>query len=155
MKRLKYQLKIQSPVARVYDNMLGLSSKSTYKEWTSVFSPTSTYKGTWDVGSKILFVSEDDKGESAGVVSRIMEHNVNSFVSIRHDGMLKSGKEIMEGPEVEEWSGGMENYAFEEADGMTTVFIEIDAAEEHKESMDKLYPTALQKLKEICERDEN
>ena len=86
------------------------------------------------------------------MVSRILENKPNEFVSIQHYGMLKSGEEITEGPEVEGWAGGLENYSFEEVDGSTRVTIGIDAAEEHQEYMDKLYPNALQKLKEICER---
>jgi len=153
MKRLNYKVSIQSPTAKVYDNMLGLSEISTYEEWTSLFSPTSSYKGNWDTGSKILFVSVDEKGELAGMVSRILENRINKFVSIQHYGMLKSGKEIIEGPEVEEWSGLLENYSFKDENGVTIVSIDIDADEEHEEYMDKLYPNALLKLKEICERD--
>lgn len=153
MKRLNYKVSIQSPAATVYDNMLGLSEKSTYEEWTSLFSPTSSYKGNWDVGSKILFVSVNEEGELEGMVSRIIENSVNKFVSIQHYGMLKSGEEITEGPEVEAWSGGLENYSFEEKDGTTIVSIEIDAAEEYEEYMNKLYPKSLQKLKVICELD--
>ncbi|MBT8229841.1 MAG: SRPBCC domain-containing protein [Bacteroidia bacterium] len=153
MKKLNYKVSIESPIAIVYDKMLGLSQKSTYTEWTSIFSPTSSYEGSWETGSKILLVSKDEKGELAGMVSRIVENRVNEFVSIQHYGMLKGGKEITEGPEVEGWSGSLENYALEEVDGTTIVSIEIDAAEEHEEYMDKLYPNALLKLKEICERD--
>jgi hypothetical protein len=153
MKKLKYKVSIQSPVAKVYDIMLGISKKSTYDEWTSLFSPTSTYEGNWKTGSKMLFVSLDEKGDHAGMVSKILENRENKFVSIQHNGMLKSGEEITEGPDVEEWSGGLENYTFEEENGMTIVSIELDAAEEYKEYMDKLYPNALLKLKEICERD--
>jgi len=155
MKRLNYKVSIQSPAATVYDNMLGLSEKSTYEEWTSLFSPTSSYEGNWDSGSKILFVSVDKNGEKGGMVSRILENSANKFVSIQHYGMLKSGEEITEGPEVEGWSGGLENYSFEEEDGTTIVSIDIDAAEEYKEYMDKLYPNALLKLKEICEREKD
>jgi len=153
MKKLKYKISIQSPIVLVYDNMLGLSKKSTYEEWTSLFSPTSTYEGNWQTGSKILFTSLDKNGETAGMVSKILENNVNKFVSIQHYGMIKSGKEITEGPDVEEWSGSLENYSFEEENGMTIVSIEMDAAEEHEEYMNKLYPNSLQKLKEICERN--
>ena len=137
----------------VYDVMLGLSDKSTYQEWTTIFSPTSSYEGSWDQGSKMLFVSVDKQGERAGMVSRILENRPNQFISIQHYGMLRSGEEITEGPEVEPWAGSLENYAFAEADGTTIVSIEIDGAAEHEEYMNKLYPSALQKLKEVCERD--
>ena len=155
MKRLKYEVSIQSIVSKVYDNMFGLSKKFTYQEWTSLFSPTSTYEGNWEIGSKILFVSLDEKGEPGGMVSKIIDNSVNKFVSIQHYGFLKSGKEITEGPEVEEWAGGLENYSFKEKDGTTVVTIEIDAVEEYEDYMNKLYPNALLKLKEICERDKD
>ena len=150
---LKYNISIQSPVAQVYDKMLGITKKTSYQEWTSMFSPTSSYEGSWDVGSKMLFVSLDEQGQTAGMVSRILENNENEFVSIQHYGMLKAGEEITEGPEVEGWAGGLENYTFTEEGKMTVVTIEIDTIEGYEEYMDKLYPNALLKLKEICERD--
>ena len=152
MKRLKYQINIDSPSSHVYDVMLGITNKSTYEDWTSIFSPTSSYTGNWDEGSKMLLTSQDDKGELAGMVSRILENKVNEFVSIQHYGMLKSGEEITEGPEVDGWAGCLENYHFEEKDSATILTIEIDSGEEHEEYMDKLYPKSLEKLKEICER---
>ena len=154
MKTLKYNITIARSVAQVYDQMLGLSKKSSYNEWTSMFSPTSSYEGSWDKGSKMLFTSVNDKGETSGMVSRILENKPKEFVSIQHIGMLKAGEEITEGPEVEGWAGGLENYSFSEENGMTTVTIGIDAAEEHQEYMDKLYPSALEKLKEVCERED-
>ena len=151
MKVLKYQISINSPASHVYDKMLGLSDKSTYNHWTAMFSPTSSYDGSWATGSNIRLTSTDDKGELSGMLSRILENRENEFVSIQHYGMLKDGVEITEGPEVDEWSGGLENYSFEEKDGKTVVSIEIDSSEEYEEYMNKLYPSALTKLKEICE----
>ena len=151
MKRLKYEINIQRPVNIVYDYLLGLTNKTTYQKWTTIFSPTSTYEGNWDKGSKMLFVSLDDKGEKAGMVSRILENTPNEFVSIQHYGMLKSGEEITEGPEVDDWAGGLENYYFKEEGGMTIVSIEIDSVEGYEDYMNNLYPNALSKLKEICE----
>jgi hypothetical protein len=35
--------------------MLGSNSKNLYEQWTSLFNPTSTYRGAvWDKGNKIL-----------------------------------------------------------------------------------------------------
>ena len=153
MKKLTYQININSPVSNVYDKMLGVSDRSTYEEWTTIFSPTSSFEGNWEKGSKMLFTSIGESGEREGMVSKILENNVNEFVSIQHIGMLKAGKEITEGPEVDEWSGGLEDYSFEQEGDVTNVSIAIDSAEEYEEYMNNLYPNALQKLKEVCERD--
>lgn len=152
MKKLLYKISINAPLSKVYDIMLGLKSKSTYEQWTALFNPTSTYEGSWDKGNKILFVGVDEKGEKGGMVSRIAENIPNQFVSINHYGLLQGGKEITEGPEVEKWANGFENYTFEENKGATTVTVDLDTTEDFVGYMNDAYPKALDKLKEICEK---
>ena len=152
MKKLQYIVNINAPVARVYDIMLGINNKSTYEEWTSLFNPTSTYEGSWDKGNKMLFIGVDEKGEKGGMVSRIVENIPNRFVSIQHYGLVQAGQEITEGPEVEKWANGYENYTLEENNGTTTVTVDLDTTEEFLDYMNETYPKALNKLKEICEK---
>jgi glycogen debranching enzyme len=97
---LQFKVSIQAPVSAVYEFMLGLNHKTTYEKWTSVFNPTSTYEGSWDKGSKILFLGVDEQGEKNGMVSRIVENHRNQRVSIQHYGLLKGNEEIIDGPEV-------------------------------------------------------
>ena len=130
MKKLEFKVDINAPVSKIYDIMLGIVNKSTYEQWTSFFNPTSTYEGGWEKGSKILFVGVDEKGEKGGMVSRIAENIPHRFVSIQHYGLLKADDEITEGPEVEKWANGFENYTFEESNGTTTVTVDLDTTEE-------------------------
>ncbi len=81
--------------------MLGISNKSAYEQWTFLFNPTSTYEGSWNKGSKMLFVGTDEKGEKGGMVSEIFDNIPNQFISIRHYGLVKANVEITEGLEVE------------------------------------------------------
>ncbi|MBK6989539.1 MAG: SRPBCC domain-containing protein [Bacteroidetes bacterium] len=157
MKKLQFKVSINAPVTKIYDLMLGINSKSTYDQWTSMFNPTSTYEGSWDKGSKILFVGVDEKGEKGGMISRIVENIPNRFVSIQHYGLFKADKEITEGPEVEKWANGFENYTFEENNGSdsyrgTTVTVDLDTTEDFLDYMNQTYPKALDKLKELCEK---
>ena len=152
MEKLQFIVSINAPVTRIYDFMLGISSKSTYEQWTSLFNPTSTYEGNWDKGNKILFIGVDEKGEKGGMVSRIAENIPNQFVSIQHYGLFKADKEITEGPDVEKWANGFENYTFEENGEATTVTVDLDTTEEFIGFMNETYPKALDKLKEICEQ---
>ncbi len=152
MKKLQFKISIKAPAARVYDFMLGLNSKSTYEHWTSVFNPTSTWEGSWEKGNKMLFVGVDEKGEKGGMVSRIAENIPNRFVSVQHYGLVKGDKEVTEGPEVEKWANGFENYTFEENQGTTTVTVDLDATEDFLDYMNQTYPKALDKLKELCEK---
>lgn len=152
MKKLQYKVSIDAPASRIYDFMLGINSKSTYEQWTALFNPTSTWEGSWDKGSKMLFIGVDDKGEKGGLVSRIVENNPDRFVSIQHYGLVQGDKEITEGPEVEKWANGFENYTFEERNGTTTVTVDLDTTEDFIAYMNESYPKALDKLKEICEK---
>ena len=152
MKRLQFTVNINAPVTRIYDFMLGISNKSTYEQWTSLFNPTSTYEGSWDKGNKILFIGVDEKGEKGGMVSKIAENIPNRFVSIQHYGILKADKEVTTGPEVDKWANGFENYRFEENNRTTTVTVELDTTEDFLDYMNQNYPKALDKLKELCEK---
>ncbi len=151
MNQLQFKITIHAPVEKVYTTMLGLNNKATYEQWTALFNPTSSYEGNWNKGEKILFVGVDDKGEKGGMVSSIKEHIPTQFVSIQHKGLLVGGQEIMEGPDVEKWANGMENYSFEENNGATTITVDLDTTEEFVDYMNENYPKALEKLKEICE----
>lgn len=151
MENLQFKISINAPVNKTYDLMLGINNKSSYEQWTSLFNPTSTYEGSWDKGSKILFIGVDEKGEKGGMVSKIAENIPNRFVSIQHYGFLKADEEITEGPEVEKWSNGFENYTFEESNGTTTVTVDIQTSEDFLDYLNETYPKALDKLKELCE----
>jgi hypothetical protein len=152
MKKLQFKISINAPASKIYDIMLGIKSKSTYEQWTALFNPTSTYEGNWGKGTKILFVGIDEKGEKGGMVSKIAENTPNQFVSIQHYGLLKGDKEITEGPDVEKWANGFENYTYTENNGTTTVTVDLDTTEEFVDYMNESYPKALDKLKEICEK---
>ena len=154
MEKLQFKVSINAPASRVYDLMLGINSKSTYEQWTSLFNPTSTYEGSWDKGSKMLFIGVDEKGEKGGMVSRIAENIPNQFVSIQHYGLVKADQEITEGAEVEKWANGFENYTFEENNGTTTLTVDLDTSEDFLGYMNEHYPKALDKLKEICEKED-
>lgn len=151
MKKLQFKASIQAPLAKVYDLMLGLTHKSTYEEWTALFNPTSTYEGNWEKGSKMLFLGVDENGQKGGMVSEMADHIPHQFVSIRHYGLLQAGVEITDGPEVEKWANGFENYTFEENNGTTIITVDLDTTEEFVDYMTESYPSALEKLKEMCE----
>lgn len=152
MENLIFKIIISAPAHKIYEFMLGLNNKSTYEQWTAVFNPTSTYEGSWSKGSKILFIGIDEKGEKGGMVSRIVENIPNQFVSIQHYGLFKDNEEVLDGPEVEKWANGFENYRYEENNGSTMVSVSLDTTEDFISYMNQTYPKALEKLKELCEQ---
>lgn len=152
MRKLQFKINIHAPAKKVYDLMLGISNKETYEQWTALFNPTSTYAGSWEKGSKMLFIGNDEEGGQGGMLSEVAENIPNRFVSIRHYGLVKSNIEITEGAEVEKWANGFENYTFEDNNGTTSVTVDLDTTEDFSDYMKQTYPKALEKLKEISEK---
>lgn len=152
MEKLQFKIEINDTAQRVYETMLGLKEKSTYEKWTSAFNPTSTYEGSWDKGSKILFIGNDENGKKGGMISKIEEHEPAKFVSILHYGFLDGDNEITTGEQVEKWAGGHENYIFDEKNSITTLTVEIDSIEDYLDYFNQTYPAALEKLKAMFQK---
>lgn len=152
MKKLHYSIKINAPAEKVWQTML---DPETYKEWTEVFNPGGGghFRGSWEKGSKILFIGLDpETGKEGGMVSRIAENRPYEFISIEHLGILKEGVEDTTSEEARKWTPAFENYTFKEENGVTEVSVEQDMVEEMTDEFDKMWPKALEKLKEIAEK---
>jgi uncharacterized protein YndB with AHSA1/START domain len=144
MKRQNYNASIKAPKEKVWDTLWG---KESYKQWTAAFAEGSDAITDWKEGSKVLFT--DGKGE--GMVARIAKRIDNEYLSLQHLGMLKDGKEITEGPEVEGWAGAEENYTLKEENGITKLDVDIDLTDKWLDYFNKTWPKALDKLKELAE----
>lgn len=152
MKKISFEIEIKEEPKIVYENMLGLKDKATYSDWTSVFDPSSRWEGSWDKGSKILFLGSDENGHEGGMVSRIRENKPAREVYIEHLGIYDKGKEVTEGTDMESWAGSQENYYFDETSEGTRIRIEMDSTDDHADYFQESWPKALKKLKEICEK---
>ncbi|GGH12628.1 SRPBCC domain-containing protein [Sphingobacterium alkalisoli] len=148
MKTLTYNIDIQAPASKVFNTML---ERETYRQWTSEFNPTSDFKGGWNKGDKIYFISTDETGKCEGMIAEIAEHVPDEYISIRHYGMLHNDMEITEGPAIEGWAGALENYTFREHNGVTTLTIAVDTNDEYIAYFEEAWPKALKHLKDICE----
>jgi len=151
MEKLTFEKEINASAQKVYETMLGLQDKSTYAYWTATFNPTSTYEGSWDKGSKILFVGCDENGKRGGMVSKVEENEPAKLVVVRHYGFVDGDDEITTGELVEKWAGGQEIYTFKNHDGKTKVTVELDTINDFLAYFKDKYPQAMDKLKEISE----
>ncbi|WP_100612250.1 tungsten formylmethanofuran dehydrogenase [Confluentibacter lentus] len=151
MEKIQFKKDIKSSAKNVFETMLGLKNIETYEQWTAEFNPTSTYEGQWKKGAKMYFVGTDEKGNRGGMVSEIADLIPAKFVSIRHYGILDGDIEITKGEQVEKWAGGLENYSFNENNGVTTVTIDMDITEDYLDYFKTTWPKALDTLKRISE----
>lgn len=146
---LHFETTIGANAATVFH---ALFDEKMYNEWTTVFNPTSHFKGSWKKGSKMIFLGTGQDGKEGGMISRIREKIPNRFVSIEHVGIIEDGKEISSGPDVERWAGALENYTLTENNEGTLLSVDMDAFPEWAAYFSETWPRALEKLKTICER---
>ena len=146
---LHFEININASAEKVYNIML---ADKTYSKWTSAFNPTSRFMGSWEKGSKILFIGTDENGKVGGMVSIISENIPNKYVGIDHVGIIDGDKELTSGPVVKEWAGVSENYTFTENNGSTQVSVDMGTNDEFEAYFSETYPKALNILKAICEK---
>lgn len=150
MQKIHFSIFIHAPKEKVWDTML---SDDTYRQWTSSFNPGSYYKGSWEEGSKILFLGPGAGGEGeSGMYSIVRENRTYEFLSLQHQGIIKNGIEDTTSDESKKWTGAYENYIFIEKDGGTELSVDMDVEDEHKPVLEEMWPKALQALKELAER---
>ncbi len=145
------EILINAPREKVWDTML---NDATYRQWTASFCPGSYYQGSWDKGSKILFLGPNpETGKEGGMVSRIAENIPHEFVSIEHMGIVNEGVEDTESEEVAPWKGFHENYTFQDQDGATMLIIDTDMVDTMADEMSTLWDKALLALKDLVENN--
>ncbi|HEX8280703.1 MAG TPA: SRPBCC domain-containing protein [Chthoniobacterales bacterium] len=145
MEKLEFAITINAPRAKVWSTML---ADATYREWTSAFHAGSFYEGSWEQGSEIRFLIP----EGDGMIARIAENRRHEFISIEHLGSIANGVADTESDAAKAIAGARENYTFTEAGGATTVTVNMDTTSEFTAIFAEMWPRALAKLKEVCER---
>lgn len=147
MEKINFSASINAPREKVWSV---LWNDASYREWTSAFTEGS-YAETdnWKEGSKVLFLSPGGNG----MVSRVASNKPNEFMSFEHLGEVKNGAEDTESDSVKGWKGAKENYTLTDESGKTKLLVEMDSIDEFKDYFLKTWPQALQKLKELAEKN--
>ena len=146
MEKQEFKISIDAPKEKVWNILWG---KNTYPVWTSVFAEGSSVETDWKKGSRAVF----HDGQNNGMISSIAENIPNEYMSIKHLGTLKNGVEDMDSPETKEWGGALENYTLKNADGKTELVVDMDITEQYKDYFIKTWPRALDKVKELAEKN--
>lgn len=150
MKKLQFSIDIKAPKEQVWKI---LWNDDTYRKWSSAFMEGSYAVSNWDEGDRVLFLAPD----GGGMFSTIERKIPNEFMSFKHLGIIKNGKEEPESEESRKLSGAMEHYKLQEVGGITKLKVEVDVDDlgtgfDHEEMMNKAFPKALEKIKEMSEK---
>ena len=147
MEKINFTTSINAPREKVWKV---LWDDESYRKWTSAFMEGS-YAETdnWKEGSKVLFLSSGGNG----MVSKVASNKKNEFMSFEHLGVVKNGVEDTESESVKEWAGARENYRLTEENGKTKLVVDMDSTDEYKDYFAKTFPVALEKVKELAEKN--
>ena len=105
----------------------------------------------------VWIVGGVDKGNDYNELMALVREKVKAIICLGKDNKriheaFEDDVEINEGPQVESWAGGQENYTFQTDGDTTNIIVEVDVTEDHATWFDKTYPLALAKLKEVIEK---
>jgi uncharacterized protein YndB with AHSA1/START domain len=142
MKELQFSVLINAPKQKVWDT---LWQDGTFREWAGIIDPGTHKVGELKEGNEIQFIS----GNGYGVTSLVEKLVAGEYVLLRHQAdTQEEGKQERE----KEWTGGNENYALLEKEGVTTLTAEFDVPPELEEYFRDNYPKALERVKVLAER---
>jgi len=150
MQTQHYEITVHAPAEVVWETML---DDATYRLWAGAFYPGSYFEGSWLQGSEILFLGDNEDGTASGMVGVIAEHRPHEFVSIEYRGQIVSGIEDTTSDDARAIAGTHENYTFTEADGVTTVSVDIDVDDQYAEMFAEMWPRALLALRDLSEAE--
>jgi len=141
MEKIEFKTSINASAEKVWDVLFGVES---YPKWTAVFAEGSSVETDWKKGSKAVF----GDGKGSGMVAVIAENIPNEFMSIKHIGEIKDGKE-----KLHDWGESLENYTLKEKDGQTELTIDMNIIDEWKDYFNETWPAALKKVKAMSESE--
>jgi uncharacterized protein YndB with AHSA1/START domain len=85
LKRLQWSVDIAAPASMVYQILVAPES---YTRWASAFGEGLYFKGSWQKGQTIRFMTPGGDG----VVSDIAENRPNEFISLRHSATSSTAR---------------------------------------------------------------
>lgn len=141
MKRKTFNVKINAPREKVWDV---LWNDKTYSQWTQPFSQGSYAKTDWKEGSEIFFMAPDDNG----MYGIIEEKKKPKRMVFKHLGEIQKGQNVKK-----DWDNVMEIYELNEENGTTNLKVSIDLDTEYEDFFDKIFPKALENLKNLSETE--
>lgn len=152
MIKFEKEIIIHATREKVWDAIV---DEKNFQEWTGYFSKGSFYRGAWNEGSDIRFLTRDPKGNENGMFSRIVISDYPSHILIKHLGIVSDNHIDTESESAKEWTPTYEEYFIEKIDPNQTRFrVVADIPDSFEQEILDSWDLALPALKAIAERIE-
>ena len=124
-----------------------LTNDQLTRLWYACFS-AGTYADTdWKEGSKVMFIDNT----RSGIIGRITTNRPNEVLAMEYTGMVADGREDYDSDMANSVKGGKEIYRLSQQNGHTELSVECDMSDEMYDEMNRLWDTAVVKIKELAE----
>jgi uncharacterized protein YndB with AHSA1/START domain len=143
---IKKSIAIKAPREKVWNVLI---DDACTRVWYAEFSEGTHAETDWNVGSKALFT--DSSG--SGLLAKVAVNKPNEMLSVSYEGIINSGKEDYESDIARQVKGGHETYWLKENNGNTYLEIECTMAPEMIEQMSEAWEKALEKVRELAEKN--
>lgn len=140
MEKVTFKVQINASPDKVWS---ALWQDVNYREWTSVFIEGSYAESDWREGSEIRFLSP----KNSGMKAVILRNRMNEEMVFEHQQEIINGA-LRDIP----WKGAQEAYLLKEEDGKSVLICSLDVSAAFKEYFNSVFPVALQRVREIAER---
>ena len=141
----RYSQHINAPRETVWQLML--LDDAGYRDWTTAFCAGSHYKGSWEPGAEIHFLTP----EGLGLMAKVTQLQAPSHVQLRHQAEIVDFQ--VKAAAATNWKDAREEYWLHEDAGGTRVEVEVEVQPAYEAMMCEMWPAALLRLKAICERE--
>lgn len=142
MKTIQKTKEISAPKEKVWNVLL----EDEYNRiWMAEFMEGSHAKTDWIVGHKVRFMDNDNNG----LVGRIITKQPYDVIEMEYDGEVKNGVDDFDSEMAQQMKGSRENYYLSESNGVTTLKIEVDMADDWIDMMSEAWDRALVKIEEL------
>ncbi len=144
MNEMLFSIAINAAKERVWAT---LWQDATFRDWASIIDPETYKVGDLQEGNEIQFISA---ANGYGVTSLAETVRPGEFLRLRHRADTQETGSREREPQ---WTGSAETYTLAEEDGVTTLAVAFGVPPELEEYFEDAYPKALQRVKELAERE--
>lgn len=142
MKIIRKTIEIEAPKEKVWSVLL----EDNYNRiWMAEFMEGSHAVTDWIVGHKVRFLDSNNNG----IVGTITAKQPYDKIEMVYEGEVRNGEDDLESDMGKAMNGSRENYYLSETNGVTTLNIEVDMAEEWCDMMAAAWDKALVKIQEL------
>ena len=139
MKLLEFKLQINAPAEKVWKVLF---TQDENRNWPSAVNEGTYFEGTWEEGSVMRFLDD----ENNGMYNSVEKNIPNKELTMKHLGWIYDGELSQQN-----WEDSTVTYLLESNENGTLLTGKINALDEFVDFFNSKYPSNFEKVKKLSE----